>query len=181
MKNFLWLITGVAIGAITTHIYLTDKYNQQINEDFRKNRAYKPKEKNKEEVKVNKNSMYGETKDNIHKKSMGTVKSIIRENNYTSNDEPEIHEPTRRPEILKPEDFATLYGFDTDTLVFREGQIYNDRDDLVENVDELLGLSVEDIQSQFGVHEDFAVYIRNYQHSCDYEILLEEPDIIEED
>ena len=47
---------------------------------------------------------------------------------------------------------------------------------MVDDVENILGLSISDIKAQFGVYEDDAVYIRNMELQCDYEILREESD-----
>jgi len=76
-----------------------------------------------------------------------------------------------RPYTISPDDFGEEDGFDTTTLTyFADGILADEMDNMIEAVDLLVGL---DSLDKFGEYEDDAVYVRNEQYKCDYEILVD--------
>lgn len=78
-----------------------------------------------------------------------------------------------KPYVIPPEEFGELDDFDTATLIYyADGILADDLDNAIESVDSLVGL---DSLDHFGENEDDedAIYVRNEQFKCDYEILLD--------
>ena len=54
---------------------------------------------------------------------------------------------------------------------YSDGVVADDNDDLVDDVDEVIGL---ESLKHFGEYEDDSVFVRNDRLKCDYEILLDQ-------
>lgn len=188
MKSFLTFVVGVGIGAVVSTIYYKNKYEEQINEEFREAREYRRQEqKNRdaanekadEIIKANKKegTDIGEIYEE-HLAAKEKAKNIINYNGYAKSsdttEEDKKPEPIVIPYVITPDEFASEVGYDTDSFyIFEDDVIADENNDKIDNVKETFGLTVEEIRNQFGVYEDDSVYIRNERLKVDYEILRE--------
>ena len=75
-----------------------------------------------------------------------------------------------KPFVIAPEDFGEL-GYDTKTWKYYKDFVLTDEEgDVVLDPENIIG----DALSHFGAYEDDAVYVRNMDVECDYEILKDE-------
>lgn len=188
MKNFLLLLTGVAVGSVVTHVYHTRKYEARINEEFREAREYKKKHKNNESsIKdaiediddrlCKEREEFEEAEEQFANGALSTVRNIINYSKYSSREpESEICKKREKPNafVITPEEFGNVSGYDCDTLYYYDNNVItNEKQERIDDVVDLLGSEVAYIKSQFGIHEENAVYVRNNNLKTDFEILLE--------
>ena len=98
---------------------------------------------------------------------------IINNEGYLS--EPERKEETAMsdvPHVISPDEFGEFEDYDTISLTYYvDGVLTDEMDEIIEDIDELVGLHS---LNHFGEYEDDAVFVRNDERSCDYEILLDQ-------
>lgn len=184
MKSLLMLISGIAIGAGVSWAYHKNKYEQMIQEEVESLRNHmKEKEHHDKSIENPDKKVETECFDNEEKEfdnQMNKAKTIINYNKYSNiDDEEKMVNKYEKPFVVTPEDFASVPGYDTDTFYYHHDDIISNGDqEMVDDIEDILGLTVDEIRDQFGVYEDSAVYIRNPRLKTDYEILLENDDFV---
>lgn len=73
-----------------------------------------------------------------------------------------------RFEVISPEEYDTMEGFDTEELTYYADGVMTDEDDEIMEADEIVGM---DPAEHFGEYEDDSVHIRDHKLKIDYEIL----------
>lgn len=73
-----------------------------------------------------------------------------------------------RFEVISPEEYDTMEGFDTEELTYYADGVMMDEDDEIVDADEIVGM---DPAEHFGEYEDDSVHIRDHKLKIDYEIL----------
>jgi uncharacterized protein YxeA len=172
--------SGIVVGAGVSWIYHKNKYEEMVQEEVESLRE----RSKKKEVKTKVSSEYGETKKEEECDYMAEenrrneeYEVILHNNNYIYG-EPK-NKDDRPPFIVTPQEFSSLPEFDTDTLYYYINDIIaNDSNEIVDDVERILGMSAEKVKEQFGVYEDDSVFIRNIQLKCDYEILREDTEYL---
>lgn len=152
---------GAAVGVIATREYFKTKYEKIAQDDINSvteqllNENYKNADitdENIDEV-LDENSKY---------------RNIIEELGYdytTKNKEEEILKGKR---VISLEEFEDGENPTITLYYWEDGVVTNDRNRIIKNVDELIGLkSLE----QFDDYSIDSVYVRNYDSEVDYEIL----------
>lgn len=168
MKNILTFVAGAAVGTLVSWAYHKNKYEHKMQEEVKSLRTH-VKQKERERV------------ENIDTDTeLDTAMDIINGNGYLndnsmSEENSNIFDRSRKPFILKPDQFGNMRGFDSDSFYYyKDDIIANGYHQIVEDMDSLFGMTMDEIKDQFGVYDDNVVYIRNMQLECDYEILLDE-------
>lgn len=181
MKSFLIFAGGLAIGAGASWLILKNKYEEKINEEYREAREYKKrKEESKEGSFEDPINLTKETVA-VDNEEAAEIEHIISNNRYASRDGRKKNDPKHiQPFVISPDEFGI--DLDTDTLYYHnatadgetvEPIIANGRNEEINDVEDLLGMSAADIFDHFGEYEEDCVYIRNPQLGTDYEILRE--------
>lgn len=196
MKSLLMFIGGIVVGAGVTYIYQKNRYEEMIQEEIEslrehtKEKETKIKENESEEnitefVKsdLDEEIKKAENYENYYDETISKVHNLVRENNYISSEEQEneIANKFKKPFLLTPEEFGSIPGFDADTYYYHHDDIIsNDNQEIVDDVQQILGMSEIEIKEHFGDYEDDpdAVYIRNMRLKCDFEILREEENFV---
>lgn len=185
MKSILMFIGGLTVGAGVSWIYHKNKYEEMVKEEVEELREHMKEKEDKKEPTIVSNDKPSQTAEQMEKEyeeSIGRVHNLVRDNKYTSSDEEdEKIVKYKKPFVVTPEDFTSVPGFDSDTFYYHHDDIIsNDRNEMMsdDDIEQILGLTIEEIKDQFGVYEDDAVYIRNMRMKCDYEILREEEDYV---
>lgn len=76
-----------------------------------------------------------------------------------------------KPYVVTPEEFGELDEYETISLTYySDGILTDERDEPIDNVDELVGVESLD---RFGEYEDDSVFVRNDRLKCDFEILAD--------
>lgn len=189
MKNILSFTMGVVVGTLITWVYHKNKYEEKVQEEIDTLREQQHALRKNEDIDfaskisgVNEDSEQVEPQEELVEKN--DYKKIINYNKYTQNDDDghEVIDKNRKPFVIKPEEFTDISGFDGDTYYYHKDDVISDSDrKKVDNVEFMFGLSIDEIKRQFGVYEADAVYIRNMQLECDYEILLDEENYYNEE
>ena len=100
---------------------------------------------------------------------------LLAENGYSSTPGDENYavfmgDEETPPFVIAPEDFGET-GYDTKTFkYFKDFVLTDDEGEIVLDPENIIG----DALSHFGAYEEDAVYVRNLDVECDYEILKDE-------
>lgn len=161
-KGMIFLAGGV-IGSIATWKLVKTKSERRADDEIASMREYY---RNKYKFKTK------EVDTEICKDSVEKLNEKVQQLGYkTDKDdmETEDEEDMGRPYVIPPgesweQDYPTL------TLTYYEGDqiLANDRNEIIDNIDELVG---EDFAEHFGEYEDDSVYICNDNMQVYYEIL----------
>ena len=184
MKKILSFTLGAAIGALVSWVYHKNKYEEMVQQEIEALRKYSENKSN--EFEMTKNDVPNISYINENK-DFDKANKIINHCGYSNDDYDqtelkELKEKYTKPFIITPEAFGTMIGFDTDTYYYYKDDVIANGDQVkVESVESVFGLSTDEIKKNFGIYEDSAVYIRNMQLECDYEILIEEENFYDEE
>lgn len=171
VKGMIFLAGG-AIGSVVTWKLVNTKYEQTIenkNEEivFLRDRY----SKNNNGVKGPDDGM-----ENADELTVQEIRDKVQELGYINEQvmrdkeiEKEDEENMERPYVIAPEEsWEQDYPMITLTYYEGDGVLADDRNKIIENIDELVG---EDFADHFGEYEDDTVYIRNDAMEVYYEIL----------
>lgn len=166
-KTFSMAMTtiGAVIGVAVWILFKTRGERDEISLDSVREKYSKRQETRDADINVDK-TQPDEEKENCDE--------IIRENGYIDGGK----KIDKKPYVIPPNDFGNIDEYDTDTLVYYADNILADDDgELIEDVESTVGF---DALASFGKYgEDDAVYVRNEQLKCDYEILLDKKRFME--
>ena len=166
MNKFLIFVSGVAIGVGVSWIYHKNKYEQLVEEEVESIREHMDGDKKAKE----RHSDYRKDKEEQGpedgKQAAKAYNNIIKDNAY------DPMEPEKDIFVVTPEDFASIPGYDADSLYYHDNDIISNDDNVeVDNVEELLGMTILEVRAHFGEYDENTVYIRNALLHTDYEVL----------
>lgn len=169
ITNLLIFASGAAIGSAVTWKLLKTKYEliareeiESVKEAFSK--RYSAKEESTEEV----DDARAKADAAKEKPSLDTYASVVQGLGYADNEEEEDME---RPYVISPDEFGEIHDYETVSLTyFNDKVLVDDNNDLIEDVDDIVGL---DSLNRFGEYEDDSVFVRNDRLKTDYEILYD--------
>lgn len=167
--KILSFIFGVAVGSAVTYKMFNDKYEKLINEEINELREFY---RNKmSELEGAENLDYNEEK-NEENEECNEYESIVNDLGY-SKEQPRHEIEKHDYEIIEPEEFGDIEGYDTIYLTWYSGDGYltDDHDELVECIEEKVGW---DNLKQIGKYEEGIIHVRNHTLEVDYEISLDE-------
>ena len=157
-------VVGVVTGSLVAYTYAKNKYEQIANEEINsvkeafRNRTSKSVSKKEEKETPEKS----ETLKQKYGKQMETLGYA---DYYISPEKDE------KPYVISPHEFGENDSYDTISLIYYDdGVLTDDHDELIDNVDELVG---KDFAKHFGEYEDDCGFIRNDVMKADYEIIAE--------
>lgn len=169
MKYAITFVLGAAAGSLVTWKLIEKKYKDLADEEIASvSERYKSRyEQDKEEV-------VQVVKENNDKEVEG-YKNILRDMNYKPDNDYTNYVDTLSnsaiPNIISPEDFGELTGYDTKSwTLYDDGVLTDDDDEIVIDPENIIG----DALHHIGEYADDAVYVRNHDIKCDYEILKHE-------
>ena len=161
MKYVLTFVLGAAAGSLVTWKLVEKKYKDLADEEIEAViERYKSRYEPKEETTVEKeNEVEG-------------YKNILKDMNYqTDNDYTIYTEPLEEvvlPSVISPEEFGEMSGYDTKSWVcYADFTLTDENDKIVSDPESIIGDALE----HFDEYADGAVYVRNDELVCDYEIL----------
>lgn len=163
-NSIIGFIVGVAIGSIVTWAISKNEYEKRMDEEIQSMRR---RDKKADEVASSENNICEEQEDEeFDEETMENAKKIIKEQKYGDA------KKNCGPHVIKPDDFGELYDYEKVSLTYYADGVLTDEDDnIVDDVEEIVG---RDSLKTFGQYEEDSVYVRNDEHRCDYEILLDE-------
>lgn len=194
--------TGAAIGSVVTWKVLEHKYEEKIAREVNAARKTTDcrcdddcgcrQQEEPDVTEEERSSVLEEIKNELKKSEAIAAKSGYT--NYTEystcpdehdddeyvnpeegDDEPSVYfrreGAAEEPYTISPEVFGEEEGYEQETLTYyADGILTDDMDNPIESIDKMVGL---DSLDKFGEYEDDAVYVRNEQYKCDYEILID--------
>lgn len=171
LSNVLIFAAGAAIGSVVTWRYFKTRY-ELVEEDFEVADETVDEEESeedsaKEPVEV-KSSL---TSKPPLKEYVKMVKNLgysdVEEANTDEDDEDvkDVYEPY----IIHPEEYGEIHAYETLSLnYYADGVLTDDLDNRIEDVESIVPA---DFADHYGEFEDDAVFVRNDERQCDYEIL----------
>ena len=170
-NSIIGFIVGVAIGSIVTWAISKNEYEKRMDEEIQSMRR---RDKKADEVASSENNIWEEQEDEeFDEETMENAKKIIKGQKYgDAKLESNNAKKNCGPHVIKPDDFGDLYDYEKVSLTYYADGVLTDEDDnIVDDVEEIVG---RDSLKTFGQYEEDSVYVRNDEHRCDYEILLDE-------
>lgn len=171
VKNILSFMAGAAIASALTWEVAKRIYEEEIES---------VKEVFSVRAQRNEEATENVSKDEATPKTAKEeLNAIIEENGYASSSDKkeekggseDIMNNYEDIHIVSPGEFGESDDYDVVSLTYyADGVITDDMDNIVEDVDELIG---PDIASHFGEFEDDSVFIRNDATETYYEILMD--------
>lgn len=165
MKDILGKVfifaAGAAVGVIATREYFKTKYEKIAQDDINSvteqllNENYKSADVTDENISevLDENSIYH---------------NIIEESGYSYNTTNKEEENLEGKKVISLEEFEDGENPTITLYYWADGVVTNDRNKIIKNVDELIGIkSLE----QFDDYRVDSIYVRNYDSEVDYEIL----------
>lgn len=173
--KILSFIFGVAVGSAVTYKLLNDKYaklaHEEINElrEFYRNKMAELEEA--EYLDYDEEENEEDSSDDSNDK-VNEYENTVKDLGY-SKEQPRREIEKHEYEIIEPEEFGDIEGYDIIYLTYYAGDGYlaDDHDELVENIEEKVGW--ENL-NQIGKYEEGIIHVRNYTLEVDYEISLDE-------
>lgn len=160
-------MAGAITGGAIAWYFARKKYEHIANEEIN---SVKEAYSRREAVVVESTEPAGEEETvQQHKESVIDYAARLRREGYLPADS---EEKGGRPYVISPDEFGELDDYEQISLTYySDGTLADSSDEVVENVDELIG--VESLQ-HFGEYEEDSVFVRNDTRRCDYEILLDQ-------
>lgn len=162
IKCILTFLAGSAIGVGATWQYFKKKYAAYAQEEIDSVREmYSIKYKSETEDK----EPEPPTDPIVNEEDVEEYVSLVKE--Y----KPDAENNILKPYVISPDEFGEDIEREQISLTFyKDGILANDNDEIVENVDELIGV---DSLNHFGEYEDDSVFVRDDRLNVEYEILLD--------
>lgn len=177
MKNVLMFTLGAAAGSLLTWKLVEQKYKKIADEEIESViQVFKNRDKNVVVEHYNEVDKIDNVKREYTKKvnEAGYTTSISSEPLEEEKEEDlftvqvENEDEGVRPYVISPEEYGDKNGYDARTYTYYVDNILTDEDDnIVGNPERYIGDGLE----HFGDYDDCAVFVRNDNLKCDYEIL----------
>lgn len=161
---------GAAIGAVVTWKVVKTKYEQIAQEEIDSvKETYSKREKDNIELleKTSEELKRAVNVTSVEKPDIKEYAAMLENIGYTPAEEKVVN--GKEPYVIPPEDFDEYDNYDVVSLTYYADGVLAADNGLV--IDDLEGTVGVDFATHFGEYEDDAVYIRNEELSCDYEIL----------
>ena len=173
LSNALLFTAGVAVGSLVTWRYFKSKY--EVVEDEIEEKTEEPEGESEE-----KNLEVLESKTSYKKPPLKEYVKMVESNGYAPKthveeveeeiangewNDKDIYEPF----IIRPDEYGELHAYETLSLnYYADGVLTDELDNPIEDVESLVPA---DFADHFGEYDDNAVFVRNDNLECDYEIL----------
>lgn len=168
IKKILIFAIGAAVGSLATLKYAEEKYKRIADEEIESVKEVYGRVRINEEDENKETEEFSEEDKQSHRDFVKNLGYTNYSNNTEKEEEPVMED---RPYIISPEEFGELDGYETNSLnYYTDGVLADDDDNIIEDVDELVG---GDFADHFGEYEDDSVFVRNDRLKSDYEILMD--------
>ena len=173
LSNVLLFTAGVAVGSLVTWRYFKSKY--EVVEDEIEKKIEEPEGESEEE-----SPEVLESKMSYKKPPLKEYVKMVEDNGYMPKthmeeveeeiangewDDKDVYEPF----IIRPDEYGELHAYETLSLnYYADGVLTDELDNPIEDVESLVPA---DFADHFGEYDDNAVFVRNDNLECDYEIL----------
>ena len=173
LSNVLLFTAGVAVGSLVTWRYFKTKY--EVVEDEIEEKIEEPEGESEEE-----GPEVLKSKTSYKKPPLKEYVKMVENNGYAPKthveeveeeiangewDDKDVYEPF----IIRPDEYGELHAYETLSLnYYADGVLTDELDNPIEDVESLVPA---DFADHFGEYDDNAVFVRNDNLECDYEIL----------
>ena len=173
LSNVLLFTAGVAVGSLVTWRYFKSKY--EVVEDEIEEKTEEPEGESEEE-----GPEVLESKASYKKPPLKEYVKMVESNGYAPKTHVEEVEEeiangewgdkdVYEPFIIRPDEYGELHAYETLSLnYYADGVLTDELDNPIEDVESLVPA---DFADHFGEYDDNAVFVRNDNLECDYEIL----------
>lgn len=162
LSNVGMFVAGVAIGSLATWKLVKTKYEQIAQEEIDSvKEAFSKRGDKASEKEIDEDDSETESLEDIIDESCYKTESTDKEEKKEMNN-------SDRPYVITPEEFGDSDYAIISLTYYTDGTVTNEKNKIVANVDELIGL---DSLDHFGEYEDDSVFVRNDALQIDFEIL----------
>ena len=155
-------VAGAAIGSLVTWKLVKTKYERIAQEEIDSvKEVFSKREEKSSEKDIDEDDSETESLEDIIDESCYKTESTDKE------EKKEMHN-SDRPYVITPEEFGDSDYAIISLTCYTDGTVTNEKNKIVANVDELIGL---DSLDHFGEYEDDSVFVRNDALQIDFEIL----------
>lgn len=162
LSNIGMFVAGAAIGSLVTWKLVKTKYEQIAQEEIDSvKEVFSKREEKSSEKDIDEDDSETESLEDIIDESCYKTESTDKE------EKKEMHN-SDRPYVITPEEFGDSDYAIISLTYYTDGTVTNEKNKIVANVDELIGL---DSLDHFGEYEDDSVFVRNDALQIDFEIL----------
>ena len=173
LSNVLLFTAGVAVGSLVTWRYFKTKY--EVVEDEIEEKTEETEGESEEE-----SPEVLESKMSYKKPPLKEYVKMVESNGYVPKTHMEEVEEeiangelgdkdVYEPFIIRPDEYGELHAYETLSLnYYADGVLTDELDNPIEDVESLVPA---DFADHFGEYDDNAVFVRNDNLECDYEIL----------
>ena len=174
VKYALIFIAGATLGAITAVAMVKEKYESLAQIEIESIRRYYKeklqKQEEKKEEKVEEPVSEIKEYEDISNNYKG---DIVGDKPFVKKEDGEVIDPYDTPYIISVEEFGEEIEYDTMTLTYFEDKVLvDDVDDVIEDVDTVVGLE------NLKIFEEFpgctTIYVRNDIWKTDFEIIKDD-------
>lgn len=174
LSNVLIFAAGVAVGSVVTWRIFKSKY-EVIEDDYEEyfDDAEESDEGDSDEESDEVDEIPAEVKSGFTKKPpLKEYVELVKQLSYADvevTDEDEEVSDVYEPFIIRPEEYGEIHSYETLSLnYYADGVLTDELDNRIEDVESMVPA---DFAEHFGEFEDYAVFVRNDEQQCDYEIL----------
>ena len=176
LSNVLLFTAGVAVGSLATWRYFKTKY--EVVEDEIEEKTEETEETEGESEEESPEVL--ESKMSYKKPPLKEYVKMVEDNGYVPKTHMEEVEEeiangelgdkdVYEPFIIRPDEYGELHAYETLSLnYYADGVLTDELDNPIEDVESLVPA---DFADHFGEYDDNAVFVRNDNLECDYEIL----------
>ena len=176
LSNVLLFTAGVAVGSLVTWRYFKSKY--EVVEDEIEEKTEETEETEGESEEESPEVL--ESKMSYKKPPLKEYVKMVESNGYVPKTHMEEVEEeiangelgdkdVYEPFIIRPDEYGELHAYETLSLnYYADGVLTDELDNPIEDVESLVPA---DFADHFGEYDDNAVFVRNDNLECDYEIL----------
>lgn len=155
-------VAGAAIGSLVTWKLVKTKYERIAQEEIDSvKEVFSKREEKSSEKDIDEDDSETESLEDIIDESCYKTESTDKEEKKEMNN-------SDRPYVITPEEFGDSDYAIISLTYYTDGTVTNEKNKIVANVDELIGL---DSLNHFGEYEDDSVFVRNDALQIDFEIL----------
>ena len=173
LSNVLLFAAGAAVGSLVTWRYFKSKY-EVVEDEIEEKTEEAEGESEEEDPEVS------ESKMSYKKPPLKEYVKMVEDNGYVPKthmeeveeeitngewDNKDVYEPF----IIRPDEYGEIHAYETLSLnYYADGVLTDELDNPIEDVESLVPA---DFADHFGEYDDNAVFVRNDNLECDYEIL----------
>lgn len=180
LSKFATFIIGAAVGSVATWWFTKEYYNHIADQEIEDMREYYGVNYGVEKTSDEEDDEYIVREEDLPQEpaaeDIRQLAKITQDLGYTdyaktpasATDTGKSEPEPGRFEVISPEEYDTMEGFDTEELTYYADGVMTDEDDEIVDADEIVGM---DPAEHFGEYEDDSVHIRDHRLKTDYEIL----------